>query len=319
MEFRKIRNRTNSASVLFRIAEIRRKKSLLRLRGFTLAELIVVITILAILATIGFLSLSGYSSDARSAATASNVRSTYSAISAESALTGYSPRYYVIHSALASLSGAYVYVDGNSTTLTGGDWNVDGTNYSAGNPDFAKLKLNPDKFKVSMTGLPSFVASLLPSALAVYGPGSYDRDYPSVGAMDSSYDSSSTGRKRVVSYFQVAGISPSTNKAAVVGNYPSTLSVSGSSVGLIAADPGTSSTGALVDNAVTVPSSEATPPVPEETPPSSSFAVSGSFGSNADGAAITGCGKSATADASGNFSLTVDSGVACNDFFAARP
>ncbi len=35
------------------------------------------------------------------------------------------------------------------TTLTGGDWNQAGTNYSAGNPDFAKLKMNPAKFKVA--------------------------------------------------------------------------------------------------------------------------------------------------------------------------
>ncbi|MFB0965185.1 MAG: hypothetical protein QMC36_05915 [Patescibacteria group bacterium] len=36
-----------------------------------------------------------------------------------------------------------------AVTLTGGDWNETGTNYSAGNPDFVKLKMNPAKFKVT--------------------------------------------------------------------------------------------------------------------------------------------------------------------------
>lgn len=72
--------------------------------GFTLAELIVVITILAILATVGFLALSGYSQDAKDSAMKTNVRSVYTAITAESALTGNSPRYYVIHDSGASLS-----------------------------------------------------------------------------------------------------------------------------------------------------------------------------------------------------------------------
>ncbi|MFZ3233566.1 MAG: prepilin-type N-terminal cleavage/methylation domain-containing protein [Patescibacteria group bacterium] len=66
-------------------------------RGFTLAELIVVITILAILATIGFLALSGYSQDAKNSVVATNVRSLYTAITAESAVTGNTPRYYVVH------------------------------------------------------------------------------------------------------------------------------------------------------------------------------------------------------------------------------
>lgn len=68
---------------------------------------------MAILATIGFLSLSGYSSDAKGAAVQSNVRSVHTAISSESAITGNSPRYYVVHDAAAALTGAAVaYVDG---------------------------------------------------------------------------------------------------------------------------------------------------------------------------------------------------------------
>ncbi len=69
----------------------------LRLSGFTLVELIVVITILAILATIGFLALSGYSQDAKDSAVRANVRSVQTAISSESAITGNSARFYVIH------------------------------------------------------------------------------------------------------------------------------------------------------------------------------------------------------------------------------
>lgn len=79
--------------------------------AFTLAELIVVVTILAVLATIGFMALSGYAQDAKDARSKSNVRSVYSAIAAESALTGNSPRYYVIHSSGASLSGGFVAFD----------------------------------------------------------------------------------------------------------------------------------------------------------------------------------------------------------------
>lgn len=65
--------------------------------GFTLAELIVVIAVLAILATVGFLSLSGYSQDAKDSAIKANVRSVQTAIVSESALTGNSPRFYVVH------------------------------------------------------------------------------------------------------------------------------------------------------------------------------------------------------------------------------
>lgn len=85
---------------------MRKEKRIGRLRigAFTLVELIVVISILAVLATIGFLSISGYTSDAKDAAVKSNVRSVYSAIVSESALTGNSPRYYVVHDPSYALS-----------------------------------------------------------------------------------------------------------------------------------------------------------------------------------------------------------------------
>ncbi len=79
-------------------------EKLKKIKGFTLAELIVVVTILAILATVGFLALSGYSQDAKESAVKTNVRSVYSAIVSESAVTGNSPRYYVVHDANWALS-----------------------------------------------------------------------------------------------------------------------------------------------------------------------------------------------------------------------
>ncbi|MFB0964729.1 MAG: prepilin-type N-terminal cleavage/methylation domain-containing protein [Patescibacteria group bacterium] len=119
------------------------------LGGFTLAELVVVVTVLAILAAIGFLALSGYTQDAKDSAVKTNVRSVYSAIMAESTSAGYSPRYYIVHDPAYAITGGIVAFDGNPEALTGGDWNVPGTNYSAGNPDYAKLKLNKEKFKTA--------------------------------------------------------------------------------------------------------------------------------------------------------------------------
>lgn len=82
----------------------RTAKGKTKIAGFTLAELIVVITILAILATVGFLALSGYTQDAKDSAIKANLRSLQTAISAESAVTGNSPRYYVVHDAAAALT-----------------------------------------------------------------------------------------------------------------------------------------------------------------------------------------------------------------------
>lgn len=65
--------------------------------GFTLAELIVVITILAILATVGFLALSGYTQDAKDTTVKTNVRSVQTAMVSEAAITGNSPRYFIVH------------------------------------------------------------------------------------------------------------------------------------------------------------------------------------------------------------------------------
>lgn len=222
-----------SDSVSSRVARALKKAASRKYSGFTLVELIVVITILAILATIGFLALSGYSQDAKDSALKANVRSVVSAISSESALTGNSPRYYVVHDTGAALTGAFVYVDG-PVALTGGAWDVSGTNYSAGNPDYAKLKLNAGKFNVALRNFPYG----LPQASAAY-----DAAQLSVGAMDYSSSVTASGPKRSSSFFQVAGINPATKAVTVNGNYPGT-SLSGSVAGLI---KDSTSTGALVD------------------------------------------------------------------------
>ncbi|MFB0965192.1 MAG: hypothetical protein QMC36_05950 [Patescibacteria group bacterium] len=72
-----------------------------------------------------------------------------------------------MHDTGAALSGAFVYVDGSPVALTGGDWNVSGTNYSAGNPDYVKLRLNADKFKTASLGYPTAFAAYDPKYLAV--------------------------------------------------------------------------------------------------------------------------------------------------------
>lgn len=143
-----------------------------------------------------------------------------------------------------------MYVDGNQVYLTGGNWNDAGTNYTAGNPDYVKLKMNPEKFKIS-------ASPFVPSALAA----GYDSKYLSVGALDVGINVG-TSRPRPFSWFQVAGVDPTTKKTSVMGTFPNTFSSGGSSAGLIR-DPAGSATGAMVDGVVagTVAPSVSTGPV----------------------------------------------------------
>ncbi len=117
--------------------------------------------------------------------------------------------------------------------------------------------MNPEKFKVSSSGLPGGTLGIFARA-AGFGSAeaAYDARYLTVGAMDAVPSSSAGGKKRSVSYFQVAGISPATGAVTVSGNYPAS---SGSVSGLVKDPKSTSSTGALSDGAI---SGMGPPPVP---------------------------------------------------------
>ncbi|MFB0965338.1 MAG: FISUMP domain-containing protein [Patescibacteria group bacterium] len=218
-----------------------------------------VVTILAILATIGFLALSGYSQDAKDSAIKANVRSVVTAISSESAITNNSPRYYVVHDAAAALTGSAVaYVDGNPVVLTGGDWNAAGTNYSAGNPNWALLKLNPEKFKLS--SLPNWFQDTFAA---------YDPKAVSVGALDAALAPTASGRNRSASFFQAAGVAPS-GGVSVAGTFPQPTAAQialGAVAGLVKNPSSSSNTGALVDGgASAVPTGNQTPAGPTTYP-----------------------------------------------------
>jgi prepilin-type N-terminal cleavage/methylation domain-containing protein len=240
-----------SDSVSSRISRTLRRESSRKFSAFTLAELIVVVSILAVLATIGFLALSGYQKDAKDAVAKANVRSVYTAISSESAVTGYSSRYYVVHDPAYALSGAIVVFDGNPTNLVGGNWDTPGTNYSAGNPDYSKLKLDPAKFRTASAN--TRTSAVLSRALAAaFGfPASAevltDPSLLVVGAADATDGTGASTRVR--SYSQVTALLPS-GEAAVAGDYPPALP-GGSAAGLVKDLADISSTGALVDGAKT--------------------------------------------------------------------
>ncbi len=116
--------------------------------AFTLTELVVVVTVLAILAAVGFLSYAEHTAEASKAAVRTNLRTVMSAIASEAAVEGTTPRRYVVHDPAAALTGT-VFFDGAPVALSGGNWNVPGTNYTAGLPDWKSLRLNPDSFRLS--------------------------------------------------------------------------------------------------------------------------------------------------------------------------
>lgn len=197
-----------SDSVSRRVSRALRKAASAKLSGFTLAELIVVIAVLAILSAVALVALSGYRQDARDAAVKANVRSVYSAIAAESAARQESARCFVVHDSEYALSGGVVVFDGNlADSLSGGPCGTPGTNYSAGNPDYGALRLDPEKFRLSLLSpgadarsagrttfrssarpaagsFPSFRLPFLPASAA--GTGTADPSLLLVGAADLS-------------------------------------------------------------------------------------------------------------------------------------
>jgi prepilin-type N-terminal cleavage/methylation domain-containing protein len=197
-------------------------RSLLRRKfsAFTLVELVVVIAILAVLATVGFLALSGYTKDASSAAASTNARQVWQAIMAESTKNGDSPRNYVVYQTGASLSGATY----SGVTLTGGSYGTAGTSYTAGTPDWNKLRLDPSRF-TAKAALPAW------SPIQIAEAGSAT---PYAGAADVTDGSTISGKVRYRSYSQAA-LQDSAGAWHVAGNWPGS-SVPGTSSGLIA-DP----------------------------------------------------------------------------------
>ena len=99
--------------------------------------------------------------------------------------------------------------------LTGGQWGSGGTNYSAGNPKWDRLKMNGEKFRLSAV----FRGMLGTAGFAEPAQAAYDTGAISVGAFDYVGKAGLSGRARTVTYFQVAGVSPGTKKASVTGNY----------------------------------------------------------------------------------------------------
>lgn len=89
--------------------------------------------------------------------------------------------------------------DGNPTSLAGGDWNQPGTNYSAGNPDYSKLKINREKFKISK--LEDAITDVFQKFQAVAATNS-DPAYLLVGAAD--VQKTVEGKTKIRSYGQVA-------------------------------------------------------------------------------------------------------------------
>ncbi|MFZ3232150.1 MAG: hypothetical protein WA194_01175 [Patescibacteria group bacterium] len=125
------------------------------------------------------------------------------------------------------------------------------SNYTAGKPDFKKLKLNPDKFRISASGLPGGTLGVISRATG-FGADSVEAAYDANSLMAAGADfmtAGANGKKRVTSYVQTAGVSPATKLASVMGDFPTSNVPAGNVSGLFRAEPGsaTNLTGALLD------------------------------------------------------------------------
>ncbi len=141
----------------------------------------------------------------------------YSAIASEAASRTESARCFIKHDPNYALAGgAFVAFDGsNAENLVGGACGTSGTNYSAGNPDYAKLRLDAEKFKTAFLNAPKSLVAVtrtLRTAVAETA----NPDYLLVGAADLTDESGI--KPRVRNFAQVAGIYES--KASVSGDFP---------------------------------------------------------------------------------------------------
>ena len=105
------------------------------------------------------------------------------------------------------------YAGGNLVALTGGQhWTAD-TNYSAGSPDWAKLKLDPAKFRASSMG--DRLAAAFGTTEASSGG-----SWVVLGAMDYALLASGGAKSRSSSYLQAAAVLGQTRTATVTGDFP---------------------------------------------------------------------------------------------------
>ena len=91
----------------------------------------------------------------------------------------------------------------NAVALTGGQFGDPGTNYSAGNPRWDRLRMNGDKFKLASghdKGLPYAFGGMGAETSAAYSTGEL-----TVGAVDV-FKTAANGKKRNTPFFQVAGV-----------------------------------------------------------------------------------------------------------------
>jgi hypothetical protein len=140
---------------------------------------------------------------------------------AESTKNGDSPRNYVVYQTGASLSGATY----SGITLTGGSYGTAGTAYTAGTPDWNKLRLDPSRF-TAQSNLPIWS----PVQTAEAGSAT-----PYAGAADVTDGSNGATGKARYRYYSQAALQDSAGAWHVAGNWPGS-SVPGTSSGLIA-DP----------------------------------------------------------------------------------
>jgi prepilin-type N-terminal cleavage/methylation domain-containing protein len=198
-------------------------------KAFTLVELIVVITILAILATIGFLSLQGYTKDARNSSTKANIRTAVSAIANESAVSTYSPLYYItqVQGNMKSNSNtaSIVVYSGQLATGTTTPQTASGNTYAAGTINFSAVRLDPTKFVDNNN---NFLAGAVSVMETVNGKNRARQSFQVAGTIDEgagskayvmgNYGSGATGDANGLIYSNNTAVCPNNTTAIADGS-----------------------------------------------------------------------------------------------------